>query len=299
MISHLLLAALRKSLVGVTIANGSDRGAVTEARENLKLIRDSLPRLQNFDFGILESATIADQGWRGVELFGQRKVRLPFDECCFEHRWHDTDGSENTSLYIAVQGASVPENLDIVVTEFRCSPSRRPLAAGVPVELRHVWIWTGLIVGVAFTSSPGVDVVYLADYPGFGRNGSEELDRQTISMFSPVCLMAALLAMPSSSTRTRQAPKFINREREKKGKPPLFSHHLVTIGAEGYRELEREVETIPPASRLSPRLHLRRGHIRHLRSGKEIWIRSCTVGTEEQGTVSHDYRYVAGDRSAA
>jgi hypothetical protein len=39
----------------------------------------------------------------------------------------------------------------------------------------------------------------------------------------------------------------------------------------------------------SPRLHLRRGHWRHLRSGREVWVRDCKVGDKTQGGVIHDY----------
>lgn len=39
----------------------------------------------------------------------------------------------------------------------------------------------------------------------------------------------------------------------------------------------------------SPRLHWRRGHIRHLGDEKKTWVRPCLVGDGEHGTIIHDY----------
>ena len=39
----------------------------------------------------------------------------------------------------------------------------------------------------------------------------------------------------------------------------------------------------------APRLHMRRGHIRRLPTGKTTWVRQCAVGNANLGTVSKDY----------
>lgn len=39
----------------------------------------------------------------------------------------------------------------------------------------------------------------------------------------------------------------------------------------------------------SPRLHLRRGHIRELQSGETTWVQSCMVGTKDNGIVEKEY----------
>jgi len=81
------------------------------------------------------------------------------------------------------------------------------------------------------------------------------------------------------------APKHINRQREKKGKPPIF----------GYRTLHLMVDEISTrgdglkTDRTSPRLHLRRGHIRRLDDGRRIWVRSAVVGEKKNGFVHKDY----------
>ena len=40
----------------------------------------------------------------------------------------------------------------------------------------------------------------------------------------------------------------------------------------------------------SPRLHDRRGHLRRLRNGKNVWVKPHKVGRAELGSVFHDYQ---------
>lgn len=46
-------------------------------------------------------------------------------------------------------------------------------------------------------------------------------------------------------------------------------------------------------SHASPRLHIRRGHIRRYQTGKTTWVKQCMVGTPELGVIEKDYRVVA------
>ncbi len=43
-------------------------------------------------------------------------------------------------------------------------------------------------------------------------------------------------------------------------------------------------------SHTSPRFHYRRGHIRRLATGKNVWVRMTTVGSMQNGLVAKDYR---------
>jgi hypothetical protein len=65
-----------------------------------------------------------------------------------------------------------------------------------------------------------------------------------------------------------------------------------------YYELVLKPEAPEPApyqggTHASPRLHERRGHWRHLRSGKRVWVRNCLVGDPNRGVIEKDYRVVA------
>jgi len=82
----------------------------------------------------------------------------------------------------------------------------------------------------------------------------------------------------------------LNKKRKRKGKTPLFRYHVLQIGKTG-----RETNDIG-GTHASPRMHLRRGHIRRLQSGKTTWVRPSMVNpTSKEGVVMKDYR-VSPDR---
>lgn len=76
---------------------------------------------------------------------------------------------------------------------------------------------------------------------------------------------------------------FTNLRKIKQGKAPTYDWTTVTIGPKAARSEHQG------GTHASPRLHDRRGHLRRLRSGKNVWVKSCKVGKVELGTVFHDY----------
>lgn len=97
--------------------------------------------------------------------------------------------------------------------------------------------------------------------------------------------LCAALNCSNVSTETLPAPKFLNKKRAKSGKPPLFEYKIL------------KVDTTPTATRqsipgggthASPRVHLRRGHIRRL-PVKSVWVQPCVVGDKSRGVVMKDY----------
>lgn len=104
--------------------------------------------------------------------------------------------------------------------------------------------------------------------------------------FRMVC--AALLKLAEQSQAAYKpvpTDSFINRRRKAKGKGPVsFDWHTVEIGP-------KAVKNEPQGgTHASPRLHDRRGHWRNLKSGKQVWVRSCKVGDASKGIVFKDYR---------
>ena len=80
---------------------------------------------------------------------------------------------------------------------------------------------------------------------------------------------------------------FTNRRKIAQGKKPMYEWTTVVIGLQKAK-LEHQGGT-----HASPRLHDRRGHLRRLRNGNQVWVRSCKVGKPELGTVFHDYEVIA------
>ncbi len=62
-----------------------------------------------------------------------------------------------------------------------------------------------------------------------------------------------------------------------------FEYRILTI--KGHKTYEGGSSE----SHRSPRLHLRRGHIRKLPTGKTTWVSSCAVGSGKRGTIQKDY----------
>lgn len=72
---------------------------------------------------------------------------------------------------------------------------------------------------------------------------------------------------------------------ENKADLPEFSYHTVHIGRKNGYLVNKESQ-----HHRSPRLHLRRGHIRVLQSGVKVWVTSCVVGNKDNGIVISDYK---------
>lgn len=95
-----------------------------------------------------------------------------------------------------------------------------------------------------------------------------------------------LMAMNCTNvvTREHKAPTFLNAKRISKGKYPLFSFWTL--------HLSEQNENRQPAlggKHSSPRLHLRRGHIRQYAEGKYTWVEPCVVGNKKNGMIAKDY----------
>lgn len=80
---------------------------------------------------------------------------------------------------------------------------------------------------------------------------------------------------------------FTNRRKIAAGKLPSYEWRTVVIEPKQARR-----ESLG-GTHASPRLHDRRGHLRRLRNGKNVWVKACKVGKAELGAVFHDYEVVA------
>lgn len=95
-----------------------------------------------------------------------------------------------------------------------------------------------------------------------------------------------LCALACSNTKISESPsgrKRLNKKRASKGKPPFYSYKVLTISNQ-----DAGAKPIAGSSGRSPRVHLRRGHIRRL-ANKTVWVNSAVVGNKSLGLVSKDY----------
>lgn len=86
------------------------------------------------------------------------------------------------------------------------------------------------------------------------------------------------------------APGKLNKKRIKKGKVPLYEYKTLHFKIPNkYSKKEGVIN----GGRNSPRVHLRRGHIRNC-GDVSIWVQPCVVGSKQRGIVHKDYDVVAG-----
>lgn len=97
--------------------------------------------------------------------------------------------------------------------------------------------------------------------------------------------LSALNCSNAEAIDDEHPPEKLNKSRTKKGKTPLFSYKVLTINTKS-----SHVGSSPTShgKHNSPRVHLRRGHIRKL-SDKTVWVNSCVVGDKKNGVVQKDY----------
>lgn len=79
------------------------------------------------------------------------------------------------------------------------------------------------------------------------------------------------------------APTFTNRRKIAQGKLPAYDWRTVVI------EPARSRQESKGGTHASPRLHDRRGHLRRLKSGKNVWVKPHKVGRADLGVIFHDY----------
>jgi hypothetical protein len=75
----------------------------------------------------------------------------------------------------------------------------------------------------------------------------------------------------------------LNKKRVANAKEPFFSCKVLTIPGGNFDESNGD------GSHASPRIHLRRGHIRRLATGKVTWVKHTIVGSAERGVVDKTY----------
>lgn len=103
-----------------------------------------------------------------------------------------------------------------------------------------------------------------------------------------VIQLCAVLNCSNIEPRTIKPPERINKKRLQRGRLPLFEYKILEVK-------QNQGSTNTPGlggTHASPRLHLRRGHIRRLpgTSGKTTWVQSCLVGDSKKGIIKKDYK---------
>lgn len=93
------------------------------------------------------------------------------------------------------------------------------------------------------------------------------------------------LSCNNVTTETIPAPKPLNKQRIAKGKIPMYEFKVLTLDFQDGHESTTKSSV---GTHASPRIHLRRGHIRRL-PNKNVWVNATVVGNRKMGVVMKDY----------
>ena len=98
-----------------------------------------------------------------------------------------------------------------------------------------------------------------------------------------------ILGCSNVDTADNPAPAALNKKRARTGKFPILTHKTLVIVADAKRHEKANCG----GTHTSPRVHLRRGHIRRVGESRRVWVQPCVVGSKH-GVVTKDYKVVMG-----
>jgi len=127
--------------------------------------------------------------------------------------------------------------------------------------------------------------IYAAKAYSYGDADGEVEVSMSAYATTVVAQVIAALRCKNVGLRTEAAPDALNRKRARSGKQPFFSYHVLEIS-----ERRDPAEDDLGGSHASPRVHLRRGHIRKHPAAGSIWVNACVVGNKALGMVVKDYK---------
>ena len=115
----------------------------------------------------------------------------------------------------------------------------------------------------------------------------EETNILTVRTYHTAALkIFYIMGCSNITTQNHPAPAALNKKRIKTGKPPLYEYKTLV--------LTLDAKSKPGESKggthSSPRVHLRRGHIRKLDDARRVWVQACVVVGSGSGMVAKDYK---------
>jgi len=269
---HTLVEDIIHGRLGVSAAKATlaelDKDAPDVARD-LRADGQAIATAHKFDFSTWQGESMALSEVlleTGFDMIDAGVVALPYPEVVFCQRYPIDGGGHND---IVVLLRSVPDG-DVTGIEYRAFHK----CTNVPEWAHHGFTTT-------FRRNGGAHH-WINDPSGVFDHEDQEYWLGCTMQF----VVSALAALSSKGPEihTRPAPKDLNKRRARKGKVPIFEYRIVEIPAWAKAKAEGLGGT-----HASPRLHWRRGHVRHFRTGCTTLIRPCLVGAAENGFIHKDY----------
>jgi hypothetical protein len=240
-----------------------------------------------FDFGSLTNDLFLERTFDAIPLMANGLLRMPYECTIFTHTFKFDAVAPSNENYVhqepwmqdfylvvdpRISDLDIPEakDHDFLIMEFR-------------IEIfQHLgWcLMPRIVVGTSFTPTSS-DASYRAEvFFNPLELDDTKLAKEVNSACDPVAVLNIVLNTKNVRLdRIEISPK-LNRARERQRKPPLKSYTVVHTN-EYISAMREGVRMAAAGTHASPRPHLRRGHIRHLVSHKEIWIHDTIVNAHK------------------
>lgn len=214
--------------------------------------------------------------------------RLPYPVVALEWPISDCDSlSTSHPLYKTADAMAYDATVIIACEEESAGKRYVNIYPMCRSTYKGVKVWTPLNFGgrLCITDLTFLNTVQSEDGALLGARNSAAI-ADVIGEVSTLVKFVAALSCSNSLAVDAPAPDAkLNAKRRQAGKTPFFSYKVLTITGNASPEGSGSV------FHGSPRVHLRRGHIRRLPE-KTVWVNACVVGDKSKGLVQKDYKMV-------
>jgi hypothetical protein len=162
------------------------------------------------------------------------------------------------------------------------------VAGNDPEDGITVSMWKGP-TGTRLRPIPAMFYFIEGDQIRYGAvNDDEPVDKELAElMLAQVGVWYGLMDRRTEAYVPTVRDTFTNRRKMQQGKAPTYDWTTVYIDPAKPRSDSKG------GTHASPRLHDRRGHLRRLTTGKNVWVKACKVGDASKGAIFHDYKIEA------
>jgi len=248
----------------------SEKLLATTLREEMI---DLVGEAEWFDFGEIDEKRLGDT-WNDAMPFAKAGlVALPFPICVFRFRLKTAKGA-----------------LDVLL-----------LCADVDVDRPLLATATGATISVSTFFVGSTMVPYLSDFftlCGTHVHSLDPKDKAAGSAAHAFLFLWLVLNTKNLDHRVFEPPDKLNKARAKNHKSPL--RRVTYIDSSKYgRALDetRAMERVP-GTHASPRMHLRRAHLRHLKDGRILSIHATIVNAHMDPVVRAKYLVRTGEAAS-
>jgi hypothetical protein len=198
--------------------------------------------------------------------------RLPYHACAIEFEWR----IHPHNVIVLCEENEQSVNL---FTFLRFSGSRAFGYIGRATFNRNLLFWSYDVDGSSFA----LNLVDQLFYDTTGKMNNQDAKNVCAACCAVVARFLSVLNCVHIPTQTIDAPARLNKKRVMLGKRPLYSYKVLVLKPTAVRLATQG------GTHDSPAIHLRRGHIKHRKTG-DFWWQSHIVGDRKRGIVVKDYR---------